>query len=99
MITNKIITTTAPGVDDHLHRGEELRLLGDEQHRDAEEGGHQAQRGVHGVRRQHHAQRTREADAPGDEEDEQLHQASSSAASSGGFTPKPSSPLQPTLPT
>ena len=37
------------GVDDHLHGGEEVRLLRDEQHGDAEQGEHEAERGVHRV--------------------------------------------------
>ena len=34
------------GVDDDLHGGQEVGLLGDEQHGDAEQGGHQAEGGV-----------------------------------------------------
>ena len=38
------------GVDDDLHGGEEVGLLGDEQHGDAEQRHHQRQRRVHGLR-------------------------------------------------
>ena len=62
------------GVDDHLHGGEEVGVLGDEQHGDAEQGGDQREGGVHRVAVEHHPQRTGDAGPTGDEEDEELHQ-------------------------
>ena len=37
------------GVDDHLHRGQEVGLLGDEEDRDPEQRADERERGVHGV--------------------------------------------------
>ena len=39
------------GVDDDLDGGQEVGVLGDEQHGDAEQGGHQREGGVHGLLR------------------------------------------------
>ena len=49
MITNRNSTTIAPGVDDHLHGGEEVGLHRHEVHGHAEQRQHEAQRGVHRV--------------------------------------------------
>ena len=63
------------GVDDDLHGGQEVGLLRDEEHGDAEQGEHEAERGVHRVAcagstptapTEHHRR--------GDDEDEQFHQ-------------------------
>ena len=56
MITNRKSTTMAPGVDDHLHGGEEVGALRHEQHGDAEQRHHQHERGVHRVAGQDDAQ-------------------------------------------
>ena len=52
------------GVDDHLHGGEEVGLLGDEQHGDAEQREHERQRGVHRVAAEHHTEGARDARRP-----------------------------------
>ncbi len=64
-----------PGVDDHLHGGEEVRLLGDEVHGDAEQREHEAERGVH--RMAAHARRRgrRRSPSPSENEDHELHQS------------------------
>ena len=61
-------------VDDHLHGGDELRALEDEQHRDREERQHEAERGVHRVAAQDHAEAPGERETRRDEEEERLHQ-------------------------
>src|SRR5690606_14429805 len=64
------------GVDDDLHGGQEVRLLGHEQHGDAEQGADERQRRVHRVLAEDDAQRADQAGRGGDGEDDQLdHQA------------------------
>ena len=59
-----------PGVDDDLHGGQELGVLGDEQHGHPEQGAHQAQRGVDGVARADHPERRRTRQMIGSEEED-----------------------------
>ncbi len=77
---------------ERLHGREELRFLRYEQHRDAEQGHHEAQCAVHGVRAQHDAECSHEDDRRGDDEDGSIHQLSppsspGDCAGSGGRTP------------
>ena len=61
------------GVDDHLHRREQVRLLLDEEDRHAHQRDDEQQRRVHRVARQHHAQRAGERQRGEDEEDHRGH--------------------------
>ena len=87
-----------PGVDDHLHGGEEVRLHGDEVHGDAEQREHEAERGVHRAAAHDDADRPGEHHQRRGDEDEQLQElrallavsrrgVASSSAGSGGRTP------------
>ena len=55
----------APGVDDHLHGGEEVGLLGHEQDGDAEQRHDEHEGGVHRVARRDHADGAGDADGDG----------------------------------
>jgi len=62
------------GVDDDLHRGEEVGVFRHEEHGDAEQRHDQAERGVHRAARDHHADGAAEHDDRGEHEHQRLHQ-------------------------
>ena len=64
-------------VDDHLDRGEQLRVLEQEQHRHAHEREDEPQRGVHRVARQHDSQRAGQRERREGEEEEDGHECAS----------------------
>ena len=60
--------------NDDLHRGQELGVLGDEEHGDPEQGPDEAEGGVDGVLPGDHAEGTEETDERPGDEDRDLHQ-------------------------
>ena len=65
------------GVHDHLHRGEEVRFLRDEKHRDTEEGEHERERRVHRIAPHDDTDGPDEAHRGRADEDEEFHAVTS----------------------